>query len=82
MTAWKSFLKADPTEWLLEKDNPSVRYFALTDLLEKPDGHPEVEGARKEMMETGVIPRILAKQREEGDWGKREAVFTAESCRV
>jgi hypothetical protein len=75
MNAWKSLLKADPTEWLLEKDNPSVRYFALTDILEKPQRHPEVERARREMMEIGVIPKILAKQREEGYWGKREDFY-------
>jgi hypothetical protein len=30
---WKSLLKADATEWLLEENNPSVRYFALTVLI-------------------------------------------------
>ncbi len=35
MNDWKSKLKADQTAWLLEEDNPSVRYFALVDLLEK-----------------------------------------------
>ena len=29
MRDWRSVLKADPTEWLLENDNPSVRYFTL-----------------------------------------------------
>jgi hypothetical protein len=33
---WKSVLKADPVDWLLEKDNPSVRYFTLSQLLDKP----------------------------------------------
>ena len=43
MKSWKSYLTADPTEWLLEKNNPSVRYFTLHDLLEKPWTDPEVK---------------------------------------
>jgi len=35
MTNWKSFLKKDIINWLLEKENPSVRYYTLTKLLEK-----------------------------------------------
>ena len=41
MSDWKSVLKADPTKWLMEPNNPSVRYFALTELLEKPETEPE-----------------------------------------
>ena len=33
MAGWKVGLKADPTDWLLEPDNLSVRYFTLTDIL-------------------------------------------------
>jgi len=31
---WKKALKADPTEWLLEPDDPGVRYLALRDIAE------------------------------------------------
>ena len=34
MSNWKSALKADPIPWLLEPDNPSVRYWTLRDLLD------------------------------------------------
>ena len=38
MNNWKSLLKTDPTDWLLERDNPSVRYYTLTDILDmSPD---------------------------------------------
>jgi hypothetical protein len=33
MDEWKSVLKTDPTEWLLEKENPSVRYFTTLNAL-------------------------------------------------
>ena len=32
--AWQSQLKGDSLAWLLEKDDPGVRYLALRDLLE------------------------------------------------
>lgn len=77
MSDWKSLLKADPTDWLLEKDNPSVRYFALTDILEKFENDPEVEKAKMEIMETGVVPKILAKQKNEGYWETSKSFYTA-----
>ncbi len=41
--------KANPIHWLLEEDdaNPGVRYFALRDLLERPEADPEVLEARR-----------------------------------
>lgn len=58
---WKSRLKRDPTEWLLEKDNPSVRYFTLKDILGKEESDNDVRNARKEIMTSGIVPRILEK---------------------
>ena len=40
-------LKANPTDWLLERDNPSVRYFTLKDILGKAENDPEVKQARQ-----------------------------------
>jgi hypothetical protein len=70
-------LKADPTDWLLEKDNPSVRYFTLTQIQDKPQNSPEAQEAKKEIMLTGVVPKILAKQREDGYWEAPEKFYTA-----
>jgi len=75
MSDWKSLLKADPTDWLLEKENPSVRYFTLTDILEKSENDPEVKGAKGEIMETGVVPKILGKQQDEGYWEAPENFY-------
>jgi hypothetical protein len=77
MESWKSWLSADPTEWLLEKNNPSVRYFTLRDLLEKPSTDSEVKEVKQDIMNTGVIPAILAKQKKEGYWDKPERFYTA-----
>jgi len=76
MSDWRSFLKADPTGWLLEKDNPSVRYFALTEILNKPENDPEAEEAKDEIMEVGAVPKILAKQSNEGYWDNPTNFYT------
>ena len=72
---WKSLLKADPTEWLLGEDNPSVRCFTLTDILEKGENDPDVKKSRKAIMQTGAVPRILAKQKCGGYWGVPENFY-------
>ena len=62
---WKSWLKADPTDWLQEDDNPSVRYFTLKDILRKAENDPDLKKAHKEIMTTGIVPRILEEQIQE-----------------
>ncbi len=64
MSDWRATLKADPTEWLLEEDNPSVRYFTLMDILDRPEDDAAVQTARQEIMQSGIVPDILQKQRE------------------
>ena len=77
MADWKYVLNADPTDWLLEQDNPSVRYFTLVDLLDVPEDESDVRQARQAIMERGVVPLILAKQEEGGYWEKPDRFYTA-----
>lgn len=57
-------------EWLLEKDNPSVRCFALRHLLDRPEEDGEVRAARRAIMRTEPVKAILAAQSPEGYWAK------------
>ena len=75
MLNWKSVLKADPTDWLLEKDNPSTRYYALVDILDRPKDDSEVIKAKEQIMSEGPVPRILEKQEKGGYWGKPEDFY-------
>ena len=77
MNDYRSILNADSIEWLLEKDNPSVKYFTLRDILERPDGDNELEEARRDIMKTGLVPVILAKQEEGGYWEDPKKYYTA-----
>jgi len=66
----------DPIPWLLEKENPSVRYYTLKNLLGKGEADKEVKEAKKLIMTTGVVPVILEKQEEGGCFGKPERFYT------
>jgi len=59
----------DILDWLLEAENPSVRYFTLTSLLEKPPDDSDVKNAQKIIMTRGLVPKILEGQNEDGSWG-------------
>jgi hypothetical protein len=72
MPHWQAVLNADPLPWLLEPDpaNPGVRYFALRDLLGRPEDDPQVRQARAEIMTGGPVPAILNAQQPRGCWSK------------
>ena len=77
MVDWKSIVKGDPTEWLLEKDNPSVRYLTLINIRGISSDDPEVREAKAAIMETGVVPKILAKQEEGGYWDDPDKMYNS-----
>lgn len=60
------------TDWLLEKGNPSVRYFTLRDLLDKDEADSEVREARKRIPRSEFAVKILGKQNAEGYWEDRD----------
>jgi hypothetical protein len=66
MADWTKVLMADPTEWLLEETNPSVRYLTLTNLLGERKSDPAVQRAKADIMRTGVVPRIMSKNTGDG----------------
>jgi hypothetical protein len=72
---WKNVLKADPSEWLLEEDIPSVRYSALKDLQGLGDDAPEVQDAQRGIMESTLVMTILQAQKPEGNWEKEDDLY-------
>ena len=63
MDGYKEFVKGDTLDWLLEDENPSVRFFTLRELLDMPEDAPEVITAKKAIMLHGAVPKILEKQK-------------------
>ena len=70
MPTWRDVLRGDPLPWLLEPDDaqPAVPYFALRELLGRPDDSDDVREARAAIMRTGPVPAILAAQDPAGYW--------------
>ena len=59
-------MKADPTDWLLERENPSARYFALRDILDCSNKDPEIVEARAAITRYRKVSKIFRKQKPGG----------------
>jgi len=66
--SWKNQLRSDSLPWLLESENPGVRYLALRDLLDLSPDDKKLKTARKLAHKEGPIAHILSKMDEEGFW--------------
>jgi hypothetical protein len=69
MSEWMTRLKSDPIPWLLELDNPSVRYWTLADILDWPADDPEVQEARAAIARLPLVRESFARQHPSGHWG-------------
>ncbi|MCG8350259.1 MAG: hypothetical protein MI924_21035 [Chloroflexales bacterium] len=65
---WQEQLNGDALTWLLERDNPGVRYLALRDVLELPSNHNELLAAKALAHQEGPISVILNAMNETGWW--------------
>ena len=59
-------------QWLLEKDQPAVRYRVLRDLLDRREDDPEVRDARSKIGRVGWAADQLRQQGPKGFWERRE----------
>ncbi|MBA4379949.1 MAG: hypothetical protein C0393_04570 [Anaerolinea sp.] len=65
-------MNRDPLDWLLEPENPSVRYWTLVDILGWPTDAPEVCAAREAIPGFPPVARLLEDQKREGYWVTRD----------
>ena len=63
-------------DWLLEPDQPSIRYLALTRLLGRPESDAEVRAAKRRISATGWVADILARRDPGGWWSHEESFYT------
>ncbi|MGP8158423.1 MAG: prenyltransferase/squalene oxidase repeat-containing protein [Thermoplasmata archaeon] len=61
--------------WLLEANQPSMRYRTLTELLGRKESDPDVRKARKEILERGWAAEILSRRRPGGGWSDGETQY-------
>lgn len=65
---WKDQLRSDSLSWLLEADDPGVRYLVLRDLLDLAPDDKKLKAARRLAHKDGPIAHILSKMNMEGWW--------------
>jgi hypothetical protein len=70
MMSLKEQLNGDSLTWLLENDEPGVRYLAMRDLLELPADDSELTAARELAHSRGPISMILDEMDDAGYWVK------------
>jgi hypothetical protein len=68
--SWQTQLKGDSVAWLLEKDEPGVRYLALRDLMDLSADDRELRMTRKVAHRDGPIAAVLAAMDQSGYWAK------------
>jgi len=63
-------INGNPLAWLLDIDNPEVRYLALRDLEQLPYENEELKAMRQTAHQQGPIAHVLEKMHPEGYWQK------------
>lgn len=81
MENWQKQLNGDPISWLLEPENPSVRYWTLVDILDRPINDPEVLETRSAIADQPFVKELFTLQHPEGYWGEDESKpYTAQGA--
>jgi len=84
MQDWQKSLNGDPPvtlAWLLEPENPSVRYWTLVDILDRPTSDTVVQDARAAIPQQPLVQEIFTLQHSEGYWGDDETKpYTAQGA--
>ena len=68
--SWKNQLRKDALPWLLQSDDPGVRYLALRDLFDLDSEDRKIRSARKAAHQEGPIAEVLFHMNKEGYWVK------------
>ncbi len=74
MNRWLNKLNADPIPWLLEGE-ASMRYFALTEVLDRSKDDPEAVAAKKAIPGSPTVRVIVAAQHPEGYWERADSTY-------
>jgi hypothetical protein len=65
----------EPVDWLLEVNQPAVRYYTLVDLLDYPRDDPKVRETRSKIATEGWAHDILKLQKKGGYWESRKTLY-------
>jgi hypothetical protein len=62
-------------KWLLQEDQPAIRYFTLTDLLDRNASDPEVKASFSQISKRGWAFDILNLQGRAGNWDSLRSLY-------
>jgi hypothetical protein len=60
--------KRDALDWLLEDNQPAIRYRTLTEMLDRMDSDPEAHAVKNEILRKGWAAEVLARRGPRGGW--------------
>jgi len=66
----------DVRQWLLEPDDPTIRYLSLIHLEGLAPDNPLVREAKARIMLQGTVPEILSRQAGDGSWYEGDRFYT------
>lgn len=74
------YLNDDLLPWLFDPENPSIRYWTLVDILDRPTNSPEVQEIRAAIARQPLAKELFALQQPEGYWGEEAKPHTAQGA--
>jgi hypothetical protein len=80
MQYWQKYLCGDPLPWLLDRENPSIRYWTLLDILDRPENDPEVQETRSAIAQQPLVKKLFSLQHPRGYWGDETKPHTAQGA--
>lgn len=80
MQNWIKRLNGDPLPWLLDPENPSIRYWTLIDIFDRPPDDSDVQEARAAIADQALVKELFTLQRREGYWGDETKPHNAEGA--
>jgi hypothetical protein len=73
---WIQVLYSDVIPWLMERSDPSVRYWTLTKLLDRSEEEAEVANAHQAIVARGPAADILSHYAGDGRWEGERGYYT------
>ena len=64
-----------PVDWLLEDEQPSIKYLALTQLMDRNENDSEVIAAKESTLNRGWVSEILNRREEGGYWVGTKSLY-------
>ncbi len=69
-------MKPQGLDWLLEPENPPVRFFALRDILGRSPNSKEVLEARDQIRKYSPVRKVLKARTKDGYWPPKDTCYT------